>query len=114
RLYGFFVFPLFDVGTGHHLFVTHPRPNHWEHARVRIDHDFQKRRTIVMYEFLKHRLDAIFLAHTDRKLKTIGARSIYKVLAVEELFRSTETFRKEHFLPLPHHPVALVVEEDRL
>src|SRR5262249_1271419 len=103
-----------DVRSGDHLFVSHTRSDHREHTGIRVDHHFKKRRSVVVHEFLEHRLHTIFLTHPDGKLKSVSASGINKILTVKELFGTAETFREEHFLPLPHHTVALIIEENRL
>jgi phosphoenolpyruvate carboxykinase (GTP) len=106
--------PWIDVRPGEHVFVSHSGTNHREHARIRIDHHFQKRRTVVVHELLQHRFNVILLADANRELVTVRPCGIDEILTVKKLFRSAEAFGKKHFLPLPHHAVALVVEQERL
>ena len=102
------------MGPRDHFLVAQPGTDHRVHARIGIDHHFQKRRAVVVHEFLQHGPDTILFAQPDGKLETIGARRIDKIFAVKKFFRSAEPLREKHLLPLPDHAVALVIKEDRL
>ena len=97
-----------------HFLVTQARGNHREHTSIRINHHFEEGRAVVVYEFLQDSLDSILLGQPHSEFKAVRFCGIHKIFPVEKFFGTAEAFGKEHFLPLTHHAITLVVEQNQI
>src|SRR5215468_12349521 len=102
------------MGARHHFLISHAGTDHREYAGIGIDHYFQERRAVKVYELLQYGLDMIPFTDARGKLIAVGSSSIDEVLPMKKLFGAAKPLGEKHLLPLPDHTVALIVEENRL